>query len=319
MRVPRFLSGRCGQIKKEAHGELPPWASIHFSSGRSNRGYATPRPPPGSSSEPGLESRYNPQKGQCYYHNDNYHYDDNQVVVTHSSTSLETYRAPEGSASLEEPEEQQQDQEYQKNDYKYRYEPTPHVLASLAKDLSLTNERQYEHDQKDHRQYANSYGESPVYPPSPRSPSLGGRLPQYIPFQTQTKQEPLRKSGAPFGTPHIEALLESSLHHATHSTGGHGGCLFLGLGHDYIRGHNKAAYGRSVLQRRSRDHRRVRYTGRDEVLVLGCQGVEAYVAALGAHLVHHDRAVGPCVLGDLADGLLACPVDDPRSRALVTL
>ena len=59
---------------------------------------------------------------------------------------------PEGAASLEEPEEQQQDQEYQKNDYKYRYEPTPHVLTSLAKNLSLTNERQYEHDQKDHRQ-----------------------------------------------------------------------------------------------------------------------------------------------------------------------
>src|SRR5215203_1950524 len=167
-----------------------------------------------------------------------------------------------GGASLEQPEEQQQDQEYQKNDYKYRYEPTPHFLTSLAKDLSLTNERQYEHDQKDHRQYANNYGESPIYPPSPRSPSLGGRRsPQYIPFQTQTKQEWLRKSGAPFGTPPVEALLESSLHHAAHSTGGHGGRLLLGLSHDDISGYDQAAYGGRVLQRRARDHRRVGYTG----------------------------------------------------------
>src|SRR5215213_10134066 len=37
-----------------------------------------------------------------------------------------------GRASLQEPREQQQDQENQKNDYKYRYEPTPHFLTSLA-------------------------------------------------------------------------------------------------------------------------------------------------------------------------------------------
>jgi hypothetical protein len=52
-----------------------------------------------------------------------------------------------GGAALEEPREQQQDQENQKNDYKYRYESTPHFLTSLARDRVLTNERQHEHDQ----------------------------------------------------------------------------------------------------------------------------------------------------------------------------
>src|SRR5215216_5137355 len=93
MRVPRFLSGRCGQIKKQAHGELSPWTSIHFSSGRSNRGYATPRPPPGSSSGPDLEYRYYPQKAEYHYYNDEHHCDDQQVAVTHCSTSLETHPA----------------------------------------------------------------------------------------------------------------------------------------------------------------------------------------------------------------------------------
>src|SRR5215208_5898231 len=90
--------------------------------------------------------------------------------------------------------------------------------------------------------------------------SVAGFTPQYIPFQTQKKQEWLRKSGAPFGTPRVEALLESSLHHAAHSTGGHGWRLLL-----------------------------------------------------------HDGAVCPCVRGDLANGLLKRPVDDPGTRPLVTV
>ena len=81
-----------------------------------------------------------------------------------------------GGVYLEEPEEQQQDQEYQKNDYKYWYEPTPHFLTSLARDLCLSNERQHEHGQKYHHQDDDHYGETPIYPPSPRSLSLGGRL-----------------------------------------------------------------------------------------------------------------------------------------------
>src|SRR5215210_5949310 len=129
----------------------------------------------------------------------------------------------------------------------------------------------------------------------------------------------LRKSGAPCGTPRIEALLESSLHHAAHSAGGHGGRLFLGLGHDDVRGHDEASDGSGVLQGGARDHRRVGYTGRDEVLVLACKGVEAHVAALCAHLVDHDGAVGPRVAGDLADRLLEGAVDDPGARPLVTV
>ncbi len=72
-------------------------------------------------------------------------------------------------ASSEKPREQQQDHDDQNYDYKYWYEPTPHVLTSLARDVSLSNERQYEHDQKDYHQNDDYYGESPIYPPSPRS------------------------------------------------------------------------------------------------------------------------------------------------------
>src|SRR5215216_7588575 len=152
MRVPRFLSGRCGQIKKQAHGELSPWTSIHFSSLRSNRGYATLRPPPGSSSGSNLEYRYYPQKAKYHYYDDEHHCDGKQVAVTHCFTSLETHPAPVRAVSLEEPREQQQDQEYQDNDYKYRYEPTAHVLTSLARDRLLSDERQHEYGQKDRRQ-----------------------------------------------------------------------------------------------------------------------------------------------------------------------
>ncbi len=41
-----------------------------------------------------------------------------------------------GGVRLEESKEQKQDQEYQENDYKNWYEPTPHVLTSLARNLS---------------------------------------------------------------------------------------------------------------------------------------------------------------------------------------
>src|SRR5215212_6278396 len=84
-----------------------------------------------------------------------------------------------------------------------------------------------------------------------------------------------------------------------------------------MRGHDEAAYGGGVLQGGARDHRRVGYTGRDEVLVLARQGVEANVAALCADLVDHDGAIGPRVLGDLAYRLLERPVDDPGAGALV--
>src|SRR5829696_190397 len=130
----------------------------------------------------------------------------------------------------------------------------------------------------------------------------------------------LRKSGAPCGTPPVEALQKSSLHHSAHATAcGHSRHIFLGLGHDDVRGHDEASDGSGVLQCGARDHRRVGYTGRDEVLVLANEGVEADVAALGTHLVDHDGAVGPRVAGDLADRLLEGAVDDPGARPLVTV
>src|SRR5215218_10780758 len=87
----------------EAHRELPPWAPIHFSSGRSNRAYATPRPPLGSSSRPDLEYRYYPQKAEYHYYDDEHDCDGKQAAVTHSFTSLETHPAPERAASSAEP------------------------------------------------------------------------------------------------------------------------------------------------------------------------------------------------------------------------
>src|SRR5215211_3322490 len=84
-----------------------------------------------------------------------------------------THPAPGRSASLEEPREQQQDHENQNNHYEYRYEPTPHFLTSLPRDLFLTNERQHEHGQKDYQQDDGEYDEPPIYPPSPRPLSLG--------------------------------------------------------------------------------------------------------------------------------------------------
>src|SRR5919112_6377114 len=136
-------------------------------------------------------------------------------------------------------------------------------------------------------------------------------------FSDPDETRTVEKKRRPFWDAAVEALLESSLHHPTHSAGGHGGRLFLRLGHDDIRGHDEAADGGGVLQGGARDHRRVGYNRRDEVLVLAAQGVEADVAALGANLVDNDGAVGPGVLSDLPDGLLQCAVDDPRRGALV--
>src|SRR5215217_4647129 len=112
---------------------------------------------------------------------------------------------------------------------------------------------------------------------------------------------------------------KSYLHHAAHAAGGHGGRFLLGLGHYDVRGHDEAADGGRVLQGAPRYHGRVRHAGRDEVLVLALEGVEAHVAGLGADLVHHDGAIGPGVARDLADWLLQRAVDDPGAGALVAV
>jgi uncharacterized phage protein gp47/JayE len=56
-----------------------------------------------------LESRYEPQKGQHYYHDDDHHYDGDQVAGTHQVASAKTSgeTATSDDASLEEPRQQQ--------------------------------------------------------------------------------------------------------------------------------------------------------------------------------------------------------------------
>src|SRR5215216_690480 len=152
MRVPRFLSGRCGQIKKQAHGELSPWTSIHFSSGRSNRGYATLRPPPGSSSGSNLEYRYYPQKAKYHYYDDEHHCDDQQVAVTHCSTSLETHPAPERATSSAEPlyrsrESSSKIKRIKRMTTSIGMSPPRTFSPPSPEIFSLSNERQHEHDQ----------------------------------------------------------------------------------------------------------------------------------------------------------------------------
>jgi hypothetical protein len=48
-----------------------------------------------------LEPRYEPQKGQYYYHDDDHHCDGDQVVSAHESTSPETHPEPEKAAPLD--------------------------------------------------------------------------------------------------------------------------------------------------------------------------------------------------------------------------
>src|SRR5918998_1185562 len=138
----------------------------------------------------------------------------------------------------------------------------------------------------------------PRIPISPRSRSVAS-WPQYIPFWTPPKQNGLRRGGAPVRGRRLEkALFEETLHHPAHATW-HRWRLLLGLGHHDI----------------SRDDD----AGRDQILVLAGEGVEADRVALAPHLVHDDGPVGAGVLGDLTDRLLERPVDDARAGPLVTV
>ena len=56
----------------------------------------------------------------------------------------------------------------------------PRTFSPPPSETSSRNERQHEHDQKDYRQDDDHYAEPPIYPPSPRSLSLGGRLSRNI-------------------------------------------------------------------------------------------------------------------------------------------
>ncbi len=168
---------------------MPPWAPVQFSVKYCNGAYATPRRPPRSSSWPGSEQRYYSQESQYNYHDYDHHYDGDQVVAAHSTTSQEIYPhlGPETTLPSEKPRKQQKSHYDQNYHHKYRYQPTPHVLTSPVKKRSLKNRRQHEHDQEQDHQDGDQYAEPPTRASSPRS-SLGRRLPQYIPFQTPAKQ-----------------------------------------------------------------------------------------------------------------------------------
>src|SRR5215207_3064030 len=161
----------------------------------------------------------------------------------------------------------------------------------------------------------------PLIPISPLSLLLGRQLALAAIYTLSDPGE--TKKDTKRAAPRWDAASRSlcwrlSLHHTAHAAG-HRGRLLLGLGHHDVGGDDEAADGGRVLQGAPRDHRRVYDPGRDQVLVLTGEGVEADGVALPPHLVHDDGAVGPGVLGDLTDRLLERPMDDARAGPLVAV
>jgi hypothetical protein len=141
----------------------------------------------GRASEPGSEQRYYSQESQHHYHEYDHHYDGDQVVAAHSTTSqdIHPHLGPENRCPSEKPRKQKKSNYNQNYHHKYRYEPTPHVLTSPVKRRSLKNRRQHEHDQEQDHQDSDHYAELPTYTPSPRS-SPGRRTAANIyPFRLQ--------------------------------------------------------------------------------------------------------------------------------------
>src|SRR5919199_4902239 len=142
---------------------------------------------------------------------------------------------------------------------------------------------------------------------------------QRSPSARHAGKPPRKREAAPDQGRRLGELSRSeSLHHPAHAAW-HRGRLLLGLGHHDLGGDDEAPDGGRVLQRASRDHRRVDDPGRDEVLVLASEGVEADGVGLRPHLVDDYGAVGACVLGDLADRLLERPMYDARAGPLVSI
>src|ERR671916_1568047 len=159
----------------------------------------------------------------------------------------------------------------------------------------------------------------PRIPISPRSRSVARSWPHIYPLRPRRNRKGYEEAAPPLGTPPRKgSLFKETLHHAAHAAG-HRGRLLLGLGHHDVGGDDEAADRGRVLQRRAGDHGRVDDTGRDQILVLAGEGVEANGVALAPHLVHDDGPVGAGVHGDLADRLLERPVDDARAGPLVTV
>src|SRR5215213_1682953 len=115
------------------------------------------------------------------------------------------------------------------------------------------------------------------------------------------------------------AWLWRSLHHIAHATPRHWRYLLLRLRDDYISDDDETGDGGRILERASRNHRRVDDACRNQILILAGESVEADRITLSSDPVYHNRGVGPSVLSDLADRLLKCSVDDPGAAALVAI
>ena len=90
------------------------------------------------------------------------------------------------------------------------------------------------------------------------------------------------------------------------------------LGNYDVCGDDEGSDGGRVLERAPRDHSRVRDAGRNHVLVLAGEGVEAHVVVPVSDL-RHDGPVGPGVDRDLLYRFLQRPVDDQGARPLVAV
>src|SRR5690606_14498875 len=110
--------------------------------------------------------------------------------------------------------------------------------------------------------------------------------------------------------------------HAAHAAARHAcGLLLLRLlDHHALRGEKQARDGRGVLQRRTRDLRRVDDAGLDEVLErIGLRVVAEVHVVVRADTLHDDGALLPRVLRDLAERLLQRAQDDLHADLLVRI
>src|SRR5437764_14221609 len=106
--------------------------------------------------------------------------------------------------------------------------------------------------------------------------------------------------------------------HATAHAAAHAGSGLFGWLSDDRLGHEDVLCDRGgVLQRRARDHRGVDDARLDQVFDLVRVDVQALALGGSTYLVDDDRALEPCVVGELAERLLERADDDLRARALI--
>src|SRR5262245_17325905 len=126
------------------------------------------------------------------------------------------------------------------------------------------------------------------------------------------REAPLSSCRKPCGFLHHPA-------HVGHARARAGRGLLRHLGDDGLGREDVLRDRRRVLQRQTRDLRRVDDPGLDQVLVLARVDVQPMTLGASPDLVDHDRAFEPGVVGELADRLLERPSDDVSAGALVAL